>query len=178
MKPAESFIGQPIRSLQTMLRSIAEYDGSVSTVVPDGIYGSETTRSVTQFQRNNNLPVTGIADQSTWEAVVNKYDEAIIAIDKAEPIEILWDGNRIFILGDSSPYLYLAQSMLLFLSEIHDEIAQPNHSGILDSDTANAIASFQMLNGLPANGQLDKHTWKHLSKQFTLNANSPNLQNA
>ena len=42
MKPEESFLSQPIRSLQTMLRVIAEDDPSHVRIVPDGIYGPET----------------------------------------------------------------------------------------------------------------------------------------
>ena len=46
MRPPESFVGQPIRSLQTMLRVIAENDPSHPTLVPDGIYGPETVDAV------------------------------------------------------------------------------------------------------------------------------------
>ena len=42
MRPLSSFVGQPIRSLQTMLRVIAEDDPSHLRIVPDGIYGPET----------------------------------------------------------------------------------------------------------------------------------------
>ena len=42
MKPGESFVGQPIRALQTMLRVIAENDPSHMTLIPDGIYGPDT----------------------------------------------------------------------------------------------------------------------------------------
>ena len=51
MRPPESFIGQPIRSLQTMLRVLAEYDESYLPMIPDGIYGPETMAAVTHFQR-------------------------------------------------------------------------------------------------------------------------------
>jgi peptidoglycan hydrolase-like protein with peptidoglycan-binding domain len=171
MRPAESFIGQPIRSLQTMLRVIAEYDGSVTTIVPDGIYGPETIKAVTLFQQGNALPPTGVTDQQTWDAIVAKYDDAFISIHKAAPIEIIWDANRIFMIGDRSPYIYLAQSMLIFLSQVDGSIRKAEHNGALDSATSEAIADFQRLNDLPDTGLLDKKTWKHLSKQFTLHAN-------
>ena len=51
MRPLSSFVGQPIRSLQTMLRVIAEDDPSHLRIVPDGIYGPETTAAVSTFQR-------------------------------------------------------------------------------------------------------------------------------
>ena len=70
MRPPESFIGQPIRSLQTMLRVLAEYDESYLPMIPDGIYGPETMAAVTHFQRKHGLPATGVTNQATWEAIV------------------------------------------------------------------------------------------------------------
>ena len=171
MRPAESFVGQPIRSLQTMLRVIAEDDLTLPTVIPDGIYGQETITAVSAFQRRNGLPVTGITDQTTWESIVKAYDSAFINIGKAQPIEIIMDPGQIYRLGDSSPYIYLLQSMLVFLSLLHPNISTPSQSGVLDSPTAEALAGFQVLAGLPPTGELDKLTWKYLVDQFTLNAN-------
>lgn len=172
MRPAESFVGQPIRSLQTMLRVIAEDDTSLPTVVPDGIYGQESITAVSAFQRRNGLPVTGVTDQSTWEAIVRAYDDAFVRIHKAQPIEIIMDPGQVYRLGDSSPYLYLLQSMLLYLSLLHPNISTPPHNGTLDSPTSEALAGFQVLAGLPPTGELDKLTWKYLVNQFTLNANT------
>ena len=70
MRPPETFLGQPIRSLQTMLWVIAQNADSYHTIIPDGIYGPETVQAVSQFQRRHGLPVTAITDQATWEAVV------------------------------------------------------------------------------------------------------------
>lgn len=171
MRPEESFVGQPIRSLQTMLRVLAEDDSTLPGLVPDGIYGQETIGAVTAFQRKNNLPPTGIADQQTWEAIAEAYDVAMIRIGKAESIEIIMDPGKVYRMGDSSPYLYLMQSMLLYLSMLYPSIEKPNHNGTLDTLTAQALAGFQFLAGLPPTGELDKITWKYLVKQFTLNAN-------
>ena len=70
MRPPESFIGQPIRSLQTMLRIIAENDSSYIRTIPDGLYGPETVQAVTVFQRKHGLPVTGVTNQATWDTLV------------------------------------------------------------------------------------------------------------
>ena len=171
MRPGESFVEQPVRSLQTMLRIIAEDDFRIPTVVPDGIYGQETTNAILAFQRKYGLPTTGVTDQTTWDRIVPAYEEAYIRVHKAAPIEIIMDPGKVYVLGDSSPYLYLLQSMLLFLSQLHPDIATPSHSGTLDSPTSDALAGFQLLAGLPPTGELDKITWKYLVNQFTLNAN-------
>lgn len=175
MRPEESFIGQPVRSLQTMLRVISEDDPTLPTVIPDGIYGQETITAVTAFQRRNSLPITGITDQLTWESIVKAYDTAFTRIYKAQPIEIIMDPGKVFRRGERSPYLYLLQSMLIYLSKYHPDILEPPHNGVLDSPTSEALAGFQLLAGLPPTGELDKITWKYLVNQFTLNANLEKL---
>lgn len=177
MRPGESFIEQPVRSLQTMLRVLAEDDQKLPTVVPDGIYGPATMQAVSAFQRQNALPVTGIADHNTWNNIVLAYEPALIRIGKAEPIEIVMDPGKEYKLNESSPYIYLMQSMLTQLSKDHPRILQPNHSGILDTETSESLTGFQELAGLPTTGRLDKVTWKHLVHQFTLNAHHNEIQN-
>ena len=171
MRPNESFVGQPIRSLQTMLRVLAEDDPRQPTVVPDGIYGPSTMNAVSSFQRRNGIPVTGITDQETWDRIVAFYEPALIRVGKAQPIEVLIDSGQVFRYGDSSPYVYLLQSMLTQLSNDHQTIIPPGHSGVMDAQTVQSLAAFQRLAGLEDNGDFDKITWKHLVHQFTLNAN-------
>jgi peptidoglycan hydrolase-like protein with peptidoglycan-binding domain len=170
MRPEESFVSQPIRSLQTMLRVIAESDRSLPTVVPDGIYGPTTMGAVTAFQRKYGLPMTGVADQATWDRIAAVYEPALILVDKAEPIQIVMNPNQVFVQGESSPYLYLLQSMLIQLSIENDTIPAPDHTGVLDSSTGEALIAFQALAGLPETGELDKITWKHIVNQFSLSA--------
>ncbi len=171
MRPGESFVEQPIRSLQTMLRVIAEDDPRLPTVVPDGIYGPTTMNSVTAFQRLYGLPVTGITDQPTWDQIVAVYEPALIRVGPAEPIEIIMEPGEVFRVGDSNAYIYLLQSILTQLSHDNPTISPPEHNGVLDNPTSEALAAFQFLAGLPATGELDKITWKYLVKQFTLSAN-------
>lgn len=170
MRPGESFVEQPVRSLQTMLRVIAEDDPRLPTVVPDGIYGPSTMVAVTAFQRREGIPITGITDEYTWDRAVIAYEAALIRVGKAEPIEILLEPGQIIVLGQSSPYIYLIQSMLAQLSKDHINIQYPGHTGILDNNTHRALRQFQLLAGLPATGTLDRITWKHLVRQFTLSA--------
>lgn len=172
MRPGESFVEQPVRSLQTMLRVLAQDDPRQPTVVPDGIYGPTTTQAVTAFQRRQGLPATGITNQRTWDAIVQDYEPALIRIDKAEPIEVLINSGQVFKRGDSSPYVYLLQSMLTQLSHDHSRIQPPGHSGVMDDPTVYSLAEFQRLSNLPATGDFDKVTWKHLVRQFTLNAHA------
>lgn len=171
MRPPESFVGQPVRSLQTMLRVIAEHDGTIPSVVPDGIYGPQTMSAISTFQRGVGLPVTGITDQTTWEAVVARYRPALTHQVEAEPIRVVLNPNQVIRRGDFNRNLYLAQAMLVVLALDYPNIPELSVNGTLDAPTAAALIAFQELSGLPATGELDKITWKHLSLQFTLDAN-------
>lgn len=171
MRPGGSFVGQPIRSLQTMLRVLAEYDPRYPSVIPDGIYGQQTMNAVAAFQRLHGLPVTGITDRDTWDAIQAAHEPALISIDAAQPVEIVLNPNQIIRRGERHPNIRLVQAMLAVLSEVYGSIAAPAHTGILDASTADSLASFQQLSDLPMTGDLDKRTWKHLSLQYPLGAN-------
>lgn len=167
MKPEESFLSQPIRSLQTMLRVIAEYDDRHETLIPDGIYGPATVSAVSKFQRLHGLPVTGITDQATWEQIVEEYGPALIHIDEAQPLEIILEPGQIIRRGQRHPHIYLVQAILAVLDDTYQSIGPVSHSGILDLATSDALSHFQSLNGLPMTGHLDKQTWKNLALQYT-----------
>ncbi len=170
MRPLESHIGQPIRSLQTMLRVIAEDDENYVRIVPDGIYGPETVQAVSVFQRNHGLPVTGITDLSTWERIVAVYEPALVRQDEAQEITVILNPGQTIRKGESASILYLLQALLVVLSEAYESVSSPTMTGTLDEITSDSLAAFQLLSGLPATGELDKHTWKHIALQYQLAA--------
>ena len=171
MRPDASFIGQPIRSLQTMLRVLAENDSSYETLIPDGIYGDATRSAGARFQRRHGLDVTGVTDQDTWDAIVAEYEPALVNVNFAQPIEIILSPGQILRRGERNVNLYLVQAVLMALADIYGSIPAPSMSGILDDATVDSLSSFQQLTGLPMTGQVDKQTWKHLALHFPLASN-------
>ena len=171
MRPPESFLNQPIRSLQTMLRILAENDEGYIPIIPDGIYGPETVRAVSAFQRKHGLPVTGVTDQDTWETVVDRYEPALVEQREAEPLYLILNPGQVIRKGERHPHIYLVQGILAVLSQVYESILPPGLTGLLDAETADALASFQQLSSLPMTGNLDKQTWRHLALQYPLAAN-------
>ena len=168
MRPPESFVQQPVRSLQTMLQVIALTDTRIPLVIPDGIYSQQTISAVNRFQQLYGLPITGVADQTTWEKIAEIYEPARINAEPASPIEILIDRNQALKPGDSGPYVYFLQIMLKQLSDVYASVQAPEITGNYDKATTEAVQSFQKINNLPATGITNKETWMHIEKQFTL----------
>lgn len=166
MKPEASFLNQPIRSLQTMLRILAEHDPRHETLIPDGIYGPETRSAVSKFQRIHGLPVTGVTDQQTWEQIVAEYEPALIRITEAQMLDVILEPNQVIRKGERHPHIYIVQAILAVLEDAYESIGPVDHNGLLDEATASAIAAFQGLSGLPMTGNLDKVTWKALALHY------------
>ena len=171
MRPDDSFVAQPVRSLQTMLRVIREDAGYTDNVIPDGIYGSSTMEAVSQFQREHGLPVTGVTDLQTWETILAQYEPALIRTEAAEPLQLILNPGQVLRRGEYHPYLFLIQAMLAALADVYGSVPPPQMTGILDLATAEAVSAFQYLSALPETGEVDKITWKHLALQYPLAAN-------
>ena len=170
MKPQESFVDQPIRSLQTLLRTIARIEPGQMNVMPDGIYGSQTAAAVRSFQRRMGLNPTGVVDQNTHEHLVREFERAKIETEPAQPIRATLEPGQVLRRGEKHPALYLVQSMLTVLHDLVPAISAPTHSGILDPQTADALTSFQTYAALPPTGELDKRTGRDLALHFALAA--------
>ena len=171
MRPNDSFVGQPVRSLQTMLRVLGEDEPALKNIVPDGFYGDQTRNAVYHFQRSRGLPATGVTDQTTWDRIVAEYPSALTRRLEAQPLQIILEPGAVIKRGQRGNNLYIVQAVLLTLSEVYNSIPAPAITGQLDALTAESIQSFQYLSGLPQTGELDKVTWKHMALQYTLAEN-------
>ena len=124
MRPAESFISQPVRSLQTMLRVIGEDRGEPTTIIPDGIYGTQTRNAVTRFQRTRGLPVTGAADSATWDRITAEYPDAFTRVGQAERVAVAQtaQATRVIVVNSGIgliEVLLLAQEVVATRREAH-----------------------------------------------------------
>ena len=177
MRPSESFVGQSVRSLQTMLRVLAEDDASLPSVIPDGFYGNQTRDAVAAFQHNRSIPVTGVTNQQTWDRIRMDYEPAFIRISPAQPLQLILNPGQVIRQGEAHPYLFLVQAMLNSLSDIYSSIGSVEMTGVLDLLTSQALRDFQYLAQLEQTGQLDKITWKHLALHYPLAVNLNMSQN-
>lgn len=136
----EGDTGEGVIILQDKLKNKGYFSGSIT-----GSFGPETTSAVKTFQRDNGLPVTGIVDTSTWDALYR--------IETEQPG--IPPGERPTLrLGDSGPYVELLQNELSTLMYYRGKI-----TGKFDSATEVAVKAFQDANKLTPDGVVGRFTW-------------------
>ena len=168
MNTPVNYVGQPIRSLQTMLRTIAHADETLLKLVPDGIYGPNTVQAVREFQRQNNLPVTGETDNATWNKLVAVYTVQSPSVLPAAPVTVRWTPNRTLAAGSRNSHLFLIQSMLQSLARFYANVPALTVTGVHDAPSVAAVKWLQRLAALPQTGEIDQTTWAYLSGLYTL----------
>lgn len=176
MNPERSFYNQPIRSLQTMLRTIALFSNAYQRIIPDGIYGPETQNAVLTFQRQRGLPATGITNQQTWDEIVRQYDLALEALSPPQPVSYGLPSEFPMSRGSHGPRLEMAQTMLRDIAQRYSCVCPPELTGSMDEIMVNSLSEFQRISGLPVSGRLDKETWNNLVLQFALSQIMANRQ--
>ena len=163
----EQFSGQPVASLQTMLRTIAQTVPEQPTVVPDGVYGEQTMRAVSEFQRQHGMDATGVTDFETWQTVVKEYEKAAVETDAAEPLRIVLDCGQVILPGSRNRHICLIQGMLMALAEDYRELSDVHATGVYDETTQKAIRWLQTECGGVCSGIFSKADWKMLAGLYT-----------
>jgi peptidoglycan hydrolase-like protein with peptidoglycan-binding domain len=158
-----------IMNLQRYLRQIS-YDKSITRPPVDGIYDSDTTQSVKDFQRLYELPETGIVDQATWELIFAAYRASLGRNAPNIPMYLfprVPEGYEIK-KGDQSFVVAAVQYMLSELQFNYENLGAIEITGIYDENTENAVRAFQLQNVLPRNDRVGKETWDELTDQYNI----------
>ena len=72
--------GDGVVALQFMLAVLSEFYDDLPFLPVDGVFGPRTRQAVTAFQQMAGLPQTGVADETTWDAIYEAYAGAASAI--------------------------------------------------------------------------------------------------
>ena len=159
-----------IRNLQIYLRRLSYINDDTIKAPIDGIFESSTQNALRQFQRNNDLPVTGVADRATWDALYAQYLIELKRLTLPDPIIPFpsFPTDYKTSLGEESFLVSIIQYMLRELSIIYDTFNDVKITGKYDHITKDAISDFQKRNGLSDTGEVDKATWNALARIYNL----------
>ncbi len=157
-----------VYEIQSYIRNISRIDKDVPSLVPDGIFGSETTESVLAFQRKFLLPQTGRVDFDTWNRLLEESDRAVLLF--SEPVQTAPVRNSDFPLkkGKESHLNKNVNLMLSRLSDFYENFEGVVLSPDYTAETERLIGLFQFLTGNAVTGETDKTTWNLLSYLYLL----------
>jgi peptidoglycan hydrolase-like protein with peptidoglycan-binding domain len=152
--------GPEVRRLQTLLASAGADPGVV-----DGIFGPRTEAAVRLVQTRSGLPVTGVADVRTWQALGVNCG----VVPPGPPGPPMPPGpptppvppSQIFCpilrLGSRGPAVRLLQRLLQERGVYNGPI-----DGIFGPRTQRAVRQFQSQQGIMVTGVVDGRTWRAL----------------
>lgn len=157
-----------VSHIQNMLRKISFHDDRVSRVIPDGLYGSQTTDSVSSFQRAHGLPETGEVDNDTWDKIVAVYDEVIKDNEIEVCVKVFNENGKPIVPGDINPSLYVIQAMMFALAEKFTNLGKVFITGVYDAPTSDAVRRIQIVSGITPNDTIDREFVNALSELYNI----------
>jgi len=166
LRTTEPQVGEPIRSLQTFLRRIAQDNTQIPLVVPDGIYNEQTKNAVSGFQTYYGLPVTGETDFDTWRKIIEIYESIPQTIHLPDIRCLFPRSNYKIIENQTADCLYLIQAMLAVLGNRFPHLGSVEISGTHTPDSVAITKKIQELNELEQNGVIDIPTYNAIVTLF------------
>ena len=157
-----------IRELQKYLYFISLHDPDIPKVVPDGIYGELTREAVTEFQKKAGLPVTGIVDKITWDAIIKAYNDLSASGESPDPLYIFPSCDYVVKVGERSDIVSVIQILLRCLSGEYSFKVVITVTGIYSDRDARAVKVIQQIHGLPQSGSVNVKTWNAIASDYAL----------
>ena len=156
-----------VGDLQSFLRRLSHTYVTIPYLVSDGIFGERTKAAVEEFQRLMGMPVTGVVNTQTWNAIVSEMHASENVKAKAAP-SYFFPRLSTFSAGDSGDAVYAAQIMLKNLAGLYRNLSDVDITGKMDDKTIEALKRLQARSNTEACGELNKETWGHLCRFYEL----------
>jgi peptidoglycan hydrolase-like protein with peptidoglycan-binding domain len=112
-----------------------------TTLEVDGSFGPLTQTATEEFQKQAGLPVTGVVDAATWQALPN-----------GNPMPVLQEGS-------SGPAVQALQTVLTNSAPGLWNVTPQGTDGTFGPNTAASVRAFQTWARLSPNGVVGQSTW-------------------
>lgn len=157
-----------VRELQKYLYFLSLNDPDIPKVVPDGIYGDLTREAVSVFQKKAGLPVTGVVDKLTWDAIRDEFNRLSSESASPDPLYIFPSGDYVVGIGEKSDTVSVIQILLRCLNGEYSFNVVITVTGIYTDRDARAVKVIQRVHGLAETGSVDVRTWNAIASDYSL----------
>lgn len=161
--PGPNEVVPRVQAVQYFLNVLSAFYNTIPSVDINGVLDTQTRSSIMEFQKTVGLPITGIVDERTWDAMYN----SVAGILKTVPSSaialpsLLWPGE-IYKLGSEGPNVYLIQQYLSYIASVLEGIPPASPDGIYGPQTERAVREFQKFFGIDETGVVDRYTWNRI----------------
>lgn len=161
--PGSGEVVPRVQAVQYFLNVLSVYYNSIPSVDINGILDTQTRTAIMEFQKTFNLPITGIVDEQTWNAM---YNQVVGILDTLPPSAIalptlIWPGI-VYQLGSEGPGVYIIQQYLSYIASVLEGIPPADPDGIYGPLTEEAVRRFQEYFGIDVTGIVDQYTWNRI----------------
>lgn len=164
----EPLTGQPVWDLQQMLLTISQEYPQIPPVIPDGRFGERTLEAVMVFQRDFGLPVTGVVDNATWDAITRAYRGTMERIGPPIELRVMPDGWYIIQPGEYQEQVAVIQAMFNSLARVLAGFQAVTGDGVNRGATLENVRYLQTRYGAEPTGIIDRPTWSFLARLYHL----------
>ena len=155
--------GWGVRVLHYVLLTIAYFDPDLPSLRVGNVFNDNTKSMVVNFQKKYGLPATGEVDATTWNKIVQVYEETIQNIpDEYIQYEDEFFQGRLLTLGMSGEDVRIIQNFLLQICRKFGNIPGVRVSGIFDDLMERSVRKIQSTFGIPVTGVIDPITWYNI----------------
>jgi peptidoglycan hydrolase-like protein with peptidoglycan-binding domain len=164
----QSLTGRPVWDLQLMLLTISQQYPQIPPLIPDGVFGENTLEAVMVFQRDFHLPVTGVVDNATWDAITRQYYATLRQIGPPIALRLFPSGTFSIAPGESREQMTIIQAMFNALAQVLTNFETVVADGVNQGVTLENTKRLQDRSGLPVTGIIDRPTWSYLARLYHL----------
>lgn len=172
--------GENVRLMQQYLNRISGNWFMPPAGRADGIFGTQTLASVREFQRIFSLTSDGVIGRRTWYEITRVYTAVM------ELAELTSQGERIgiqeptptstLLLNSRGEDVIELQFLLDYAAQFYENLRYVLITGVVNTDTVDAVKAFQHEFGLNADGVVGSRTWRMLYDVFyAIQANIPSI---
>ena len=149
--------------LHYVLLTIAYFDPDLPSLRVNNVFNDNTKAMVVAFQKKYGLPATGEVDATTWNKIVQVYEDTIHNIpEEYVQYEDEFFQGRLLALGMTGEDVRTIQKFLLQICRKFGNIPGVRVSGIFDDLMERSVKVIQSTFDIPVTGVIDPITWYNI----------------
>lgn len=159
--------GVPVRTLQFYLRILSNFIPTMPFVADDGVFGQSTRDAVIAFQTYAGLTSDGVVGRTTWNALINAYDDIESTLRNEYNIaSSLPSPGNFLTTGSTGNAVELIQRYLQKIARSDSRVPPVSVDGVYGEGTAAAVREIQRQFGLTQTGAIGPLTWDAIIRRY------------